>query len=225
MPEKYIVQKGDGISSISFTHGLKPETIWEQPENESLREIREDPNILREGDVLTIPDLRPLDYRGNTEIRHRFRRLGVPAKFRLQLLAGDEVRAELPYRLEVEGQVLEGETDENGMLDVFVPNNAAKGKLFLFEKEAEEQMDIMFGLLDPMDQINGSQQRLSNLGFDCGAVDGNLSLRTEEALMKFQQAANLEPTGKLDEETQKELLRIHDTNAHFPEDDETRYSG
>lgn len=220
MPKKHIVEKGEGISSISFIYGFKPETVWEQPENENLRAERVDPNILREGDVLIIPDLRPIDYKGATQIRHRFRRLGIPAKFRLQFLAGDEVRADIPYRLEVDGQVLEGVTDENGMLDVFVPNNAVRGKLTLFDEEKEEQMDIMFGLLDPMDKVNGAQQRLNNLGFDCGAVDGKPGPKTEAALKRFQMAANLEPTGELDEETKNELLRIHDTNARFPEEDE-----
>lgn len=221
MPKNYIVQKGDGISSISFAHGLKPETIWGQPENKNLRDSREDPNILLDGDMLVIPDIRPFEYEGNTEIRHRFRRLGVPAKFRLQLLEGDDIRANLKYRLEVEGQILEGATDEKGMLDVFVPNNASKGKLFLFDEKAEEQIEVLFGWLDPIDLVNGAQQRLKNLGFDCGAVDGELGPKTEDALKRFQQAANLEPTGKLDEETSKELLRLHDTNALFPDDDGT----
>jgi len=219
MPKKHVVQKGEGISSLSFLYGFKPETIWDQPENADLRAAREDPNILREGDVVMIPDLRPVDYRGKTAIRHRFRRLGVPAKFRLQLLDGDEARADLSYRLEVEGQVLEGTTDEKGMLDVFVPNDAVRGKLVLFKDGTEENLDILFGLLDPLDKVNGTQQRLNNLGFDCGAVDGDLGPRTEAALKRFQQAANLEPTGELDEETQKELLRLHDTNALFPEED------
>ncbi len=221
MPKKHVVQKGEGLSSISFIYGFKPETIWEQPENESLRANREDLNILREGDMVVIPDLRPGGYKGATGIRHRFRRVGVPAKFRLQFLAGHEVRAEIPYRLEVGSQVLEGTTDENGILDVFVPNNATRGKLVLFDEESEEHFDIMFGLLDPMDQVNEAQQRLNNLGFDCGAVDVKLGPRTEAALKRFQQAANLEPTGELDEGTKKELLRIHDTNARFPEEDET----
>lgn len=218
MSKKHIVQQGEGISSIAFAYGLKPETIWEHPENESLRAARADPNILREGDVILLPDLRPDEYKKSTNARHRFRRLGVPAKFRLQLLDGGDVRADLQYRLEVAGRTLEGWTDENGILDVFVPNNAASGKLFLFDEESEEQLDITFGELDPLDQVKGAQQRLNNLGFDCGATDGNLGPKTEAALKEFQTEANLPPTGKLDEATKKALLHIQDTNALFPEE-------
>ncbi len=48
--------------------------------------LRKNPNVLLAGDRISIPPLREKAYARPTEKRHRFRILGVPAKFRLQIM-------------------------------------------------------------------------------------------------------------------------------------------
>jgi peptidoglycan hydrolase-like protein with peptidoglycan-binding domain len=49
------------------------------------------------------------------------------------------------------------------------------------------------------------QERLNQLGYKVGAVDGVLGPRTVEALKKYQSDNNLPPTGALDVQTIKKL--------------------
>ena len=50
------------------------------------------------------------------------------------------------------------------------------------------------------------QQRLSDLGYLTGTVDGDFGAGTEKAVKVFQEAAGLEITGIADSQTQKALI-------------------
>ena len=86
MPEKYIVQQGECLSSIAFEKGFLWETIWNHSENQRLKSERKDPNVLQPGDELFIPDKDLKKFSKPTEAEHVFRRKGTPAKFRLRIL-------------------------------------------------------------------------------------------------------------------------------------------
>lgn len=57
----------------------------------------------------------------------------------------------------------------------------------------------------PGGEIAEVQQALADLGYDPGAVDGTMGLRTRAALILFQTAQGLEPTGEIDAETLAKL--------------------
>lgn len=86
MTKKHTVRPGDCVSSIAFNHGLFWETVWNHSGNRDLVELRQDPNVLLEGDEVVIPDLTRREEDASTEKRHRFRRKGVPARLRLRLM-------------------------------------------------------------------------------------------------------------------------------------------
>lgn len=86
MPEDHIVTSGDCFSSLSFEHGFFWETLWNHGKNAELKSRRKDPNILKEGDVVHIPDLTLKEEQGATEQRHKFKLKGVPAKLKVRVM-------------------------------------------------------------------------------------------------------------------------------------------
>jgi len=96
MAEDYVVKAGDCVSSVAFERGFFWETVWNHPKNSELKEKRKDPNILKEGDVLYIPDLRIKEESRASESKHQFVLKGVPAKLRLRIMEPpqEELKAE-----------------------------------------------------------------------------------------------------------------------------------
>lgn len=86
MAEDYPARLGDCISSIAYEHGFFWETLWNHPQNAELKSDRKEPNVLKEGDIVYIPDLTLKEESGASEKRHRFKLKGVPAKLRLRIM-------------------------------------------------------------------------------------------------------------------------------------------
>jgi N-acetylmuramoyl-L-alanine amidase len=101
MPKQHIAKPNDCISSLALQYGFFPDTIWNDPANAKLRQEREDPNVLRTGDVVIIPDKRRKDEDKPTEQRHQFRRKGFPTTIHIRLLKNDEPRANEPRAFKV----------------------------------------------------------------------------------------------------------------------------
>lgn len=208
------VRKGECLSSIALEHGYFPGTIWEAEENDALRELRGDPNVLREGDRLYLPDKEPKVTPCATGKKHRFTRRGVPARFRLQIMNADKPRPGLAYKLTIDQKlVLTGTTTGEGLIDVPIPPDARRGVLYIEEDDAEH--DVHFGGLDPMVGAAGSaepglgvRQRLANLGYlrSVDAPDADMPA----AIGMFQRRNGLDPTGVLDDPTADKLLQAHD---------------
>ena len=57
------------------------------------------------------------------------------------------------------------------------------------------------------EQVRQVQQKLNDMGYHAGSVDGVLGPRTEAALRQFQKARYLEPTGHIDSKTLAALDR------------------
>jgi hypothetical protein len=201
------VIKGESVASLADATGHFPGTIWYHPENNKLRQLRDNMNILAEDDNVYIPELGFKAVPSATGLRHRFRRCGVPAIYRLQLLINGQPRKNLNYRMEVEGLVIEDSTDDNGIIEVFVPPSTREIRLFVGSEETPRILEI--GMLDPSDTIAGMQQRLRNLGYDC-PESGTLDENTRTALRSFQSDSEMIATGDPDTATISTLRRAHD---------------
>jgi hypothetical protein len=208
MTENYTVTQGDCMASIAGSRGFFWETLWNLPENSNLKQKRKNPNILMEGDTIVIPDRRIQQMSAATEERHRYRRKGVPSKFRLRLLAEGKPRSNLAYKLDVDGKIIIGKTDSDGLISETIPPGAKTGKLTIQGDIVDEKYIVNFGHLNPVEEITGVQHRLANLGYDC-EVTGFLDEQTTVALKTFQGDNQLDTSGQLDEPTRKKIQDEH----------------
>lgn len=82
----HVVGQGDCISSIAESYGLFWETIWNHAQNAELKRNRQDPNVLAPGDEVFLPEKEPKEEPCAVDLRHRFKKKGVPAKLRMKIL-------------------------------------------------------------------------------------------------------------------------------------------
>lgn len=204
------VQEGECITSISKDNGLHWETLWNDPKNDELKQLRKDPNVIFPGDVVYIRKRTKKYEACAAEQLHRFRALGQPAMCRLQILNDDQPRANEQYKFEVGDRTYEGTTDAEGKLEHPVPNQARSAKVTIGpDQESQDVYTLSLGSMDPVGEIKGAQKRLLNLGFYPGAFDGQLGPKTESSLLAFQRKHELTETGQLDSETATLLVEKH----------------
>ena len=115
------VQSGDSIPSIARDNGFFWETLWNHPENAALKALRNDANMLLEGDEVFVPEKETKWESCATEQLHTFKRLGDAVKFKLQLRKMGKPRKDEDYVLIVDGRRIKGKTDGDGKLECFIP--------------------------------------------------------------------------------------------------------
>jgi len=201
----YTVRQGDSISSIAYEHGLFPDTVWNDAKNEELKQKRKDPDVLLPDDIVYLKEKELKEESCSTEKRHRFRRKGVPAKLQVQLMEEGKPRANLQYILEIDGSPIRDKTDGQGWIKHFIPPNAKKALLHI----GNETITLEIGYLEPVAEISGVQERLANLGFNCGEPNGILDEKTGAAIRNFQAEYNLKVTGEPDQATRAKLEEVH----------------
>jgi hypothetical protein len=213
MPVTRTIQEGESVSSLALEFGLSQDTIWNDPANQNLRKSRSRADVLLPGDQITIPDKQLKTLPRPTDAQHRFRRIGVPILFELQIFDsnGNPIAA-APYTLTVDGAVHTGTTDTTGYLKEFIPNDSSKGSLVIQDKV---ERDLFFGGLDPIETLIGVQKRLTNLGFDCIGDNGAMGRTTFAALSRFQAFSGLPQTGTLDDATRDAIRQCHDDRTQF----------
>ncbi|GJQ30608.1 MAG: hypothetical protein HBSAPP03_24920 [Phycisphaerae bacterium] len=205
--QKITASRGDSITSLSEEHGFFWETVWNHPENSSLKNLRKDPNIIARGDEVFIPERTEKQETRATGSQHKFKRKGVPAKIKLRLTRLGEPRKNESYTLVLDGKLFTGSTDGDGILEQEIPPDCRGGELRL--KNGKEVYPVTVGGLDPWDTPSGVQQRLNNMGYACGASGDLKDRRTVAAIKAFQEKYGLNPTGEADENTKKTIDDKH----------------
>jgi Putative peptidoglycan binding domain len=209
----HVVREGECLLSIAYQHGFLWKTIWNLPANAQLRQKRKDPGQLVVGDRIMIPERAKKEVQAATDKRHRFVKRAVPAKLRLVVEYEDEPVSNAAYVLLIDGSILEGRTDDQGLLEASIPPDASEGILEINGLHFE----LLLGALDPSSEDVGIQQRLANLGFYHGEIDGRVGPLTREAISTFQARAGLDVTGELDDVTLGKLMHRHDeTHERLP---------
>ena len=239
MSIQHIVEEGDCIDSIAKHYGFFSDTIWMLSDNKALRDQRKDRNILLSGDVVVVPDLRIKDCDGSTEQRHRFRRKGVPARLRVKFYkpvppkpgsaaapatydpsryqpappsqSGEyEPIANAPFILTVDGNSIQGQSDERGLVSLRIPPDAVQGSIRFNPGTPEEiTYELALGEMDPVDTVNGVRKRLNNLGYTCLPEGDEPDNSFKDALRRFQADNGLTASGDIDQPTKDKLKDVH----------------
>lgn len=202
-----IVKQGETVLSIADETGHLWETIWNHPENADLKEKRGSPHVLCPDDKIHVPPMESKEEPGSTEQRHRFRLLGQPIDFEIEVCEDGEPRAGEPYILQIERRAYSDAIPENGVIVAKMYPSDRRGELTVGEGDKEEKYPLRFGHLDPAHTQSGALARLQNLGY--GASDGFEEVLAD-ALRHFQAKHNdLTITGELDDETARALVAEH----------------
>ncbi len=204
----YEIRAGDCITSVADAHGHFWKTVWDHGENAELRRVRQDPNVIRVGDKLHVPEIEPKNENGPTEKRHRFRKLGVPAMFRVQLLRGKKPRAGLKFTLMIDAAWHQGETDAEGQIAVPLAPGAQSATLLLHTADGDERLEFSLGHTEPVETIEGVQQRLRNLGL-LSETTGEVDAAMAGAAALFQRRMGVEPNGLMDDDFRRLLRDAH----------------
>jgi N-acetylmuramoyl-L-alanine amidase len=206
-----VVGKGDCMLTIAQGTGFFWETLWNLPENKALKDARGDPNVLREGDLVTIPEPRPRTEQGATEQRHRFRRRGIPAKVKIRLQQDGKALSGVTCAVTFDqGQGGSFDSDGDGFVEFQVPIAARSGRLTYRHEDSEMSYELNFGHLDPPRTLTGVAQRLEHLGFYSGPMGEQVAAEDlAPAVAAFQKANGLEASGKADDATCDKLKEAH----------------
>ncbi len=197
----------DCVSSIAEKHGFFLKTLWDHPDNSELRSKRKDPNVLAPGDEVFVPEKRMGLEPGETEQRHCFKRKGIPAMLRLCFLEKGAPRSNVPYTMSLDGKLIQGVTDSDGLIEQPIPPDARQGELWLGpDRLTADYFRLDLGNMDPPDTPEGARKRLQNLGF---IPDDDSEDELSRILREFQMDKDLDPTGELDDTTQQALLDAH----------------
>ncbi len=211
---EWVVRAGESIASIAVRSGHVPETIWNDPANAGLKEARKDPEILLPGDRVTVMPLRQKVASCATGKTHVFRRVAVPATFVVVMEDSEgEPFAGKRYELEIEGKTTTGTTDESGRLRSPVMPMSTTGilRVWIEEPGFDDPLERQLALsaLCPVRHPLGVQQRLFNLGFFAGPIDGQLTPATEEAAMAFAASQGIEETDDNLDALLAKLVEVH----------------
>ncbi|MBV1857071.1 MAG: hypothetical protein KUG77_01575 [Nannocystaceae bacterium] len=193
------VRRGECISSIADKHGFFWQTLWDAPENRTLREVRGDPNVLLPGDRVFIPPLREKEQAHcRTGSIHRFKRRGVPERLRLRFAHAQEgPKANMGYIFDDGGSQRRGETDDEGFLEEWI-STRLRVVTITFDDGAVARLQV--GDLDPPQTARGAGARLMSLGY--ASPGASLAV----VLENFQLIHGLEPTARLDDATVAALV-------------------
>lgn len=206
----HIVARNETLMRIAAKHGfLDYRTIYEHPDNAEFRCLRPNPQVLKEGDEICIPEVTsPKSFQCETGRTHTFV-VQAPPVHELRIYARDNGQplACKDYVLEVDGQKLRGRTDRDGLVKKPVPPRAKRAVLRFPSAGLEWALQI--GALDPLRDPDGIRQRLANLGY-VGEGDGVSEETLHAQLMRFQRAHGLKATGHADAATIAKLKEAHD---------------
>lgn len=118
MSANYSLKLGDCIFCVIQQHGFLPDTVWDHPNNRSLKEKRKTLKELLPGDKVFIPEVRVKEVKEPTNQVHKFSLKAAPHRHWIEIELVGEDNEPVPNEKYViilpDGNVQEGELDDRG---------------------------------------------------------------------------------------------------------------
>ncbi len=190
MAQFHVVKENETPASIAALYEFGDfKDIFEHPANRDLRKLRPNPHCLLAGDLVQIPEKYPRVESCAIDTKHRFILKTNPACFRLQLADQDGLyQSGKKYELTVGDQTYKGRTFIEGQIQHYIAPDIQSGTLEVWydgDDRDPTTLTVRIGNLDPAAEPTGIQQRLKNLGFYAGDIDGDLEKITENEVLSF----------------------------------------
>ncbi|MFN0131015.1 MAG: peptidoglycan-binding protein [Phycisphaerales bacterium] len=211
----HVVSQGECLSSIAWGYGFPDwKVIYNHSKNAAFKAKRPNPNLIYPGDVIHIPLPDKKDESCATGQRHRFKVTHHPTYLNIRLIDSDDKPiADGKFVLTIDTLTFDGKTDGNGYVKQKIPAWATVGKLTVWpdakNTEAKHEWQLLIGHLDPLPNLAAVQERLLNLGYDCGPVDGIDGPLTQAGVRAFQTDYNLLVDGIVGPQTGGKLEEVH----------------
>ena len=214
MAGNYTVKQGDHLSSVAKAFGFSDyHTIWDHPQNATLKHLRKNPNVLNPGDSLFIPDREKRQEARNTDQRHKFKKNVPDLKLRITLEdIYEKPIANAPCTLTLGGSSIQVTTDGTGKIEHEIAPDVHEATLLIEDAQTpfdNSPLAIKIGNLDPIDTLTGQLARLENLGYYYGNIDNPVDADVESAVEEFQCDNNLTVDGICGPVTQATLKKVH----------------
>lgn len=210
----YVIKKGDYLTKLAFELGFDKDTVWNDGKNAELREKRADPDTLRPGDVLFVPEKDPIKNKLSKEADHAFSAAIPTVKLKVALAIGDKKLANEKVVIKGLGEDKEATTDGDGNLELDPTLDVAEVKVELPGRK--RSLKLKLAGMDPQEEPSGARMRLQNLGLlgksfakgkDAYVQHDKDALAA--ALKRLQAQSGLDETGGLDDATMKALKDLY----------------
>jgi len=216
MAKQYTVVQGDTLSRIAKNHGFANyKAIYEHESNTDFRAKRDNPNIIFPGDIITIPDPKPV-FKSLTSAKINVFKIKKHAEYFRADFKDSEGNSWSGKRviLSLDGVETESFVNDDGTIEIELAENSPEtGTLSLYfddeSQEPSEIFEVSLGHLDPVDTETGIQARCRLLGFDCGEVDGDIAEKSTAGIKGFQAEYGLIIDGNAAAITQAKLKEIY----------------
>jgi hypothetical protein len=210
----YVIKQGDYLTRVAHRLGFVADEVWNHAKNAELKRTRRDPNTLKAGDILFVPD-EPKKRNPYTKETTNAYVASVPRlPVTLALTFNGEPVANESYVVKGLGKDDEElTTGPDGVAKFEVDVHVREVVVELVKKKKRYRM--LLGDLDPIDEASGQRMRLTNLGYYGASLVGadryvaHNEQQLRAALRAFQQAEGLEVSGLFDTLTREALLRAH----------------
>jgi hypothetical protein len=186
--QPYVIKQGDFLARLAYRFGFDADTVWNDPKNAPLRQLRPNPNILWPTDILYIPDppANPVTHDlvtgGSNTFTADVPTIDVTVKFADQSLASQAYSVrELP-------DLPSATSGADGTVSFPAPLTLGTATIVFTEPGATFVYQL--GNLDPIETLSGVFQRLQHLGFiDASARVGLATVESVRwALLAFKAA-------------------------------------
>jgi hypothetical protein len=201
------VKQGEHITRIAHQyHFANFKTVWDDPLNKALKEVRKNPHILLPGDVVRIPAREMRIEDAATGQRHTFEGDLTVLLLKIRMIDYQrEAVAGAECRLEIEGAAETLTSDGDGKIEKRIDPPDEMAKLTVSDAE----YSIRIGHLDPVEEESGLAARLNNLGYHVPPADERDDDELKSSIEEFQCDFKMKVDGENDAELRGQVVDEH----------------